>query len=74
MAYNSDGVPIATHEQEEDHSKETTPRLYGEVPPSRSQLSIAQLIVGASAVVGLLEFSRRSIDSPVVNEKVVVAP
>ena len=74
MAHNPDGVPIATHEQEEEHSKEITPRPHHEVPPPCSRLSIVQLIVGASAVVGLLEFSWGSIDSPVVNGKVVVAP
>jgi hypothetical protein len=74
MAHNSDGVPIMTHEKEENHSKETTPRPHLELPSPRSRLSIVQLIVGASAAVGLLAFSWRSIDFPVVNEKVVVAP
>ena len=74
MAHNSDGVPIATHEKEEIHSKETTPRPHRQVPPARSQLSIIQLIVGASVTVGLLAFSWRSLGSLVVNEEVVVAP
>ena len=74
MAHNSDNVPVATPVKEEHHSKETTPRPRREVPPPRSRLSIAQLIVGASVTVGLLAFSWKSIGSPVVNEKVVVAP
>ena len=74
MSHNSDGVPIATHEKGENLSKETTPRPHHEVPPPRPRLSIAQWIVGASATIGLLAFSWRNIDSPVVNEKVVVVP
>ena len=74
MAHNSDSVPVATPVKEESHSKETTPRPRREVPPPRSRLSITQLIVGASVTAGLLAFSWKSLGSPVVNEKVVVAP
>ena len=38
MAHNPDGVPIATHEQEGEHSKEITPRPHHEVPPPCSRL------------------------------------
>jgi hypothetical protein len=74
MSQNSDGVPIATREKEDDHSEETTPRLHREVPPPRSGLSIVRLIVGASAAVGLLAFSWRNLGSPVVDEEVIVVP
>ena len=74
MSHNSDGVPIATHEQEDNESKETTPRLHREIQPPRSRISIAQLIVGVSAAVSLLAFCWRSLGSLVVNDQVVVVP
>jgi hypothetical protein len=72
MPHDSDSVPVAAHAKGDDESEETTPRPRPEVQPSRLRLSIPQLIVGASAVIGLLAFSWKSPDAPVVTENVVV--
>ena len=73
MSHNdSDGVPVVTHEKEVDISKQAT-----QVQPPRFRLSLPQLIIGASVVVGLAAFSWRnwkSLNALVVNEEVLVAP
>lgn len=75
MSHKSDnGAPVAAHEKRDNESKETTPRPHPEVQPQRSRLSIVQLIVGASAAVGLLAFSWRNPNPPILTEEVVVVP
>jgi hypothetical protein len=74
MPHDLDSASITTLGKEDNGSKETTPRPHHEVQPPRSGLSIVQLIVGASAAVGLLAFFWRSLDSPRSNQDVITVP
>jgi len=74
MSHNPNGVPVATHEKADNVVKETTPRPHHHVQPPRSRLSIVQLIIAASAAVGLMAYSWGRLYFPVVNEEVVIVP